>query len=48
MKLRTKIVLLALIPAFITSICQYTSSMYQLEKGTFKEAYEGMQAFWIL
>ena len=44
MKLRTRIVLLALIPAIIVSLCQYTSSMYQLEKGTTSEAYEGMQA----
>lgn len=44
MKLRTKIVLLALLPAIIVSLCQYTSSMSQLEKGTTKEAYKGMQA----
>ena len=44
MKLRTRIVLLALIPAIIVSLCQYASSMYQLEKGTTSEAYEGMQA----
>lgn len=39
MKLRTRIVLLALIPAIIVSLCQYASSMYQLEKGTTSEAY---------
>lgn len=44
MKLRTKIVLLALLPAFFISIFQYVSSMYQLEKGTTTEAYKGMQA----
>lgn len=43
MKLRTKIVLLALLPAIFVSLAQYTSSMYQLEKGTMAEAYEGMQ-----
>ncbi|MGN0350618.1 MAG: methyl-accepting chemotaxis protein [Roseburia sp.] len=43
MKLRTKIVLLALLPAFFVSLAQYTSSMYQLDKGTTAEAYEGMQ-----
>ena len=36
--------MLALIPAIIVSLCQYASSMYQLEKGTTSEAYEGMQA----
>lgn len=44
MKLRAKIVLLALLPAFFVSISQYMSSMYQLDKGTTNEAYEGMQA----
>ena len=44
MKLRTKIVLLGLLPAIIVSLIQYMSSTYQLEKGTMQEAYEGMQA----
>ena len=44
MKLRAKIVLLALLPAFFVSLVQYTSSTYQLEKGTTEEAYEGMHA----
>lgn len=44
MKIRTKIVLLALLPAFFISISQYLSSTYQLERGTTKEAYEGMQS----
>lgn len=44
MKLRAKIVLLALLPAFLVSIVHYISSTYQLEKGTTEEAYEGMHA----
>lgn len=44
MKLRAKIVLLALLPAFLASIVHYISSTYQLEKGTTEEAYEGMHA----
>lgn len=44
MKLRTRIVLLGLLPALLVSICQYASSIYQLEKGTTGEAYEGMQS----
>ena len=44
MKIRTKIVLLALIPAFFVSFSQYFSSNYQLEKGATNEAYEGIQA----
>ena len=43
MKLRTKIVLLAILPALFVSIIQYASSMSQLENGTTQEAYEGMQ-----
>lgn len=43
MKLRTKIVLLAILPALFVSISQYVSSMNQLEKGTLQKAYEGMQ-----
>ena len=43
MKLRTKIVLLAILPALFVSISQYISSMEQLDKGTLQEAYEGMQ-----
>lgn len=44
MKLRAKIVLLALLPAFLVSLVHYISSTYQLEKGTTEEAYEGMHA----
>ena len=44
MKLRAKIVLLALLPAFLVGIVHYISSTYQLEKGTTEEAYEGMHA----
>ena len=44
MKLRAKIVLLALLPAFLVSIVHYISSTYQLEKGTTEAAYEGMHA----
>ncbi|MCI7790875.1 MAG: methyl-accepting chemotaxis protein, partial [Lachnospiraceae bacterium] len=44
MKLRSKIVLLALLPAIIVSLIQYMSSTYQLEKGTMQATYEGMQA----
>lgn len=43
MKLRTKIVLLAILPALFVSISQYVFSMNQLEKGTLQKAYEGMQ-----
>ena len=44
MKLRTRIVLLAIIPALIVSMTQYLASTYQLEKGTASEAFEGLQA----
>lgn len=44
MKLRTKIVLLALLPAIVISLCQYSSSTYQMDKGITSEAYQGMQA----
>ncbi|MCI6243920.1 MAG: methyl-accepting chemotaxis protein [Agathobacter sp.] len=44
MKLRTRIVLLALLPAICVSMIQFASSTFQLERGTMDEAYEGMQA----
>ncbi|MDD6482303.1 MAG: methyl-accepting chemotaxis protein [Lachnospiraceae bacterium] len=44
MKLRTKIVLLAILPAFLFSTVQYTYSMYRMDQSITDKAYEGMQA----
>lgn len=44
MKLRTRIVLLALVPAFFVSNVLYMVSTSQMDKGIVNQAYEGIQA----
>lgn len=44
MKLRAKIVLLSLLPAFFVSLLHYGFSTSQMDKGILNEAYDGMQA----